>query len=327
MWDCLKESSLMRLKLEQAFMWMKLMSMSAAQLGKHWTTTTGNLNSEMSTREWHLTPSQLAPQEKGNVSLQMTWMHGWWNRDLMQCGTWDENRTAHDRSTTTRVAHPNLNLAANILFTWREERQQFPKTTWRQPRAPHHLWKWSGSSVALPCRCLVWRNNFWMSREHTQIAKCSEKMCASRDRRNLVWNRHNAFESRDAGMGRVKHDTVRDDFVTNDFSQGRTLRARHTTQRLWYSVHCDDYVGLEAEVGLEWCRQQVSKRFIKKLHGYLGPAALHEHEMRVLTRVLTWRSSEAGRAVHIWGSWRFKHHQNSTRRLWEREKKRHEKTS
>ena len=74
-------------------------------------------------------------------------------------------------------------------------------------------------------------------------------------------------------------------------------------------------------MALEWCRQQVSKRFIKKLHGYLGPAALHEHEMRVLTRVLTWRSSEAGRAVHIWGPWRFKHHQNSTRRLWEREKK------
>ena len=44
-------------------------SMSAAKLGKH-LTTTGNLNFEMSTREWHSNPSQLAPQEKENFSLQ-----------------------------------------------------------------------------------------------------------------------------------------------------------------------------------------------------------------------------------------------------------------
>ena len=31
----------------------------------------------------------------------------------------------------------------------------------------------------------------------------------------------------------------------------------------------------------------------------LGPAAHHKHEMRVLNRVLTWRSAEAGRAEMI----------------------------
>ena len=54
------------------------------------------------------------------------------------------------------------------------------------------------------------------------------------------------------------------------------------TTRLWYSVHGDDHVGLGAEVGLEWYRQQVSKRFIMKLRGDLGPAGHHKREMRIL---------------------------------------------
>ena len=36
-----------------------------------------------------------------------------------------------------------------------------------------------------------------------------------------------------------------------------------------------------------------------KLCGYLGPAAHHKREMRILNHVLTWRSSETGRAEKI----------------------------
>ena len=36
-----------------------------------------------------------------------------------------------------------------------------------------------------------------------------------------------------------------------------------------------------------------------KLRGYLGFAAHHEREVRVLNRVITWRSSEAGDALSV----------------------------
>ena len=64
-------------------------------------------------------------------------------------------------------------------------------------------------------------------------------------------------------------------------------------------MHGDDIVGLGAEVHLEWFRQQVSKKLIMKLGGYLGFAARAKREMRILNRVFTWRSSEAGRAEVI----------------------------
>ena len=46
---------------------------------------------------------------------------------------------------------------------------------------------------------------------------------------------------------------------------------RHKYRRLWYSVRGDDHVGVVAEVDLEWCRQQVSNRFIIKFRGNLEP--------------------------------------------------------
>ena len=50
---------------------------------------------------------------------------------------------------------------------------------------------------------------------------------------------------------------------------------------------------------LEWCRQQVSKRFTTKLRGCLGRVAHHQREMRALNRVPRWRSSEALSATMI----------------------------
>ena len=64
-------------------------------------------------------------------------------------------------------------------------------------------------------------------------------------------------------------------------------------------THSDANVRLGARVDHEWYRQEVIKRFIMTLRGNLGLAAHHSREMRILNRVLTWRSSEAGRAGRI----------------------------
>ena len=78
---------------------------------------------------------------------------------------------------------------------------------------------------------------------------------------------------------------------------------RHQTRRLSYSVHVDEFVGLGEEADLEWYRQQVRPRLVTKLRGCLGPAAHHKRETLKQNRVLTWRSSEAGRTEMItnWG--------------------------
>ena len=59
-------------------------------------------------------------------------------------------------------------------------------------------------------------------------------------------------------------NAVRDDFEVNDFSQGvySPCVDRHKTRRLRCIVRGGGYVGLGAQVDLEWFRQQVSKRFI-----------------------------------------------------------------
>ena len=94
---------------------------------------------------------------------------------------------------------------------------------------------------------------------------------------------------------------VREDFEVNNFAQGAFSLClyRHKTPWLSYFVHGDDCVGLEVEADVAWYRQQVSKRFIMKFRGYLGPAAHHKRGMRILNRVFTRTSSEAGRAEMI----------------------------
>ena len=97
----------------------------------------------------------------------------------------------------------------------------------------------------LPCRCLGWCCNAWMSREHTFTAKCSEITCTTKLRRNLVWTRHSACHSIDAGMGHVTQDNL----LQGAYSP---CVYRHQSRRLWYCVYSDDYVGLGAEVDIEW---------------------------------------------------------------------------
>ena len=64
---------------------------------------------------------------------------------------------------------------------------------------------------------------------------------------------------------------VRDDFEVHTFFTRNVVTVRPSRQdtTLWYSEHGDEYVGLGAEVDVEWHRQQASKRFIMKLRGYL----------------------------------------------------------
>ena len=151
-----------------------------------------------------------------------------------------------------------------------------------------------------------WCYNSWISREHTLAAKCSATTCTSMLRRSLAWTRHTACDQEMLAQdtGRRTHAfefAVRDDIEGNNFSQGAYPRCvyRNKRRRMWYCVHSDDYVRLGAQVDHEWYRQEVSKRFIMTLRANLGPGAHHSREMRILNRVLTWRSSEAGRAERI----------------------------
>ena len=43
------------------------------------------------------------------------------------------------------------------------------------------------------------------------------------------------------------------------------------------------------EHDLEWYRKEVSKRFIIKLRGYLGPNAHHKMEIRILNGACIWK--------------------------------------
>ena len=151
-----------------------------------------------------------------------------------------------------------------------------------------------------------WCYNSWISREHTLAAKCSATTCTSMLRRSLAWTRHTSCDSRDAGTGHVTQDTsLRVGSAKRYRSEQLLTRSglqcvyRNKRRRMWYCVHSDDYVRLGARVDHEWYRLEVIKRFIMTLRGNLGPAAHHSREMRILNRVLTWRSSEAGRAERI----------------------------
>ena len=55
-------------------------------------------------------------------------------------------------------------------------------------------------------------------------------------------------------------------------------------------VHGDDFVFTGVESDLEWARQQMEKSFLVKVIGRLGGDKQDVGELRVLDRVLSWRS-------------------------------------
>ena len=72
--------------------------------------------------------------------------------DLTQCDTWDEHRTEHDGSTTTKETHPNLNAASRLVG--KETRRTstiLQADVAATTSTAHHLRMWSGFSVVLPC--------------------------------------------------------------------------------------------------------------------------------------------------------------------------------
>ena len=185
------------------------------------------------------------------------------------------------------------------------ELHQFLMTTCRQPRVQHHLWKWSGFFCSLAMSMPGgWCYNSWISREHTLAAKCSATTCTSMLRRSLAWTRHTACDSRDAGTGHVTRDTKPSSWQCETISKGttshkeRTPRASTETRDDGCGTVCTVTTTCVWEHG--WTMRGTDRKFIKRfimtLRGNLGLAAHHSREMRILNRVLTWRSSEAGRA-------------------------------
>ena len=72
------------------------------------------------------------------------------------------------------------------------------------------------------------------------------------------------YGTRDAGQ--VYEFAVRDDFIANQFDQGRfsVCVYRHKTRALMYFVFGDDYVGIGCREDLEWYRSQLSLKFTVK---------------------------------------------------------------
>ena len=83
---------------------------------------------------------------------------------------------------------------------------------------------------------------------------------------------------------------VRDHFEECDFIQGiySPCVYRHKTKRMWFFVHCDDYVGLGLRNDLLGFLAQLKARFLVKNRGTLGPGPDDVRQTRISNRVLTW---------------------------------------
>ena len=57
--------------------------------------------------------------------------------------------------------------------------------------------------------------------------------------------------------------------------------------------HGDDFVCAGVESDLEWVRQQMDESLLVKVIGRLGDDRQDVRELRVLNRVLSWRSGES----------------------------------
>ena len=125
----------------------------------------------------------------------------------MQRDPWDERRAEQGGSTTIQVTHPNLNTAAGFLFRIHAELQQFPKTTWRQPRMQHHLRKFvrlfCSLAMSMPEVVLQFLD---VSRAppHCKVLRDNVYMGAPKER---GVDHYSACDSRD-GLGHVTQDTT-----------------------------------------------------------------------------------------------------------------------
>ena len=64
----------------------------------------------------------------------------------------------------------------------------------------------------------------------------------------------------------------------------------HEPRNIRLVVHGDDFTALGTDPGLNWFRQQMTNRFECKIRGRLGPEKGDDKEIRILHRILTWKS-------------------------------------
>ena len=55
-------------------------------------------------------------------------------------------------------------------------------------------------------------------------------------------------------------------------------------------VHGDDFTVLAFDKQLDWFRQEIAKKFDVKFRGKIGPADSDQKSMRILNRVIEWKS-------------------------------------
>ena len=65
---------------------------------------------------------------------------------------------------------------------------------------------------------------------------------------------------------------------------------RHSSRDLNCDVHGDDFLFADMESDLKWARQQMKKSFLVKVTGRIGGDKQDVRNVRVLDRVLSWKS-------------------------------------
>ena len=86
------------------------------------------------------------------------------------------------------------------------------------------------------------------------------------------------------------------DHAYTDFLESVGLISGTATPCVFYNperdiyvvVHGDDFTVLAAENHLNWCREQIAKRFEVKFRGRLGIEPKDDKSIRVLNRVIEW---------------------------------------
>jgi hypothetical protein len=152
------------------------------------------------------------------------------------------------------------------------------------PRGEQLVMQFLDISRAHP-HCKVLRDNVYI--EAPKEMNLPEGMCLLLKK---CW-----YGTRDAGQ--AFEFAVRDDFLENSFEQGLYTPCvyRHKEKLLMYFVHGDDYVGVGMRDDLDWYEKQLSKRFIVKNRGTLGPGESDVKQIRILNRVIEWHPASANK--------------------------------
>ena len=63
---------------------------------------------------------------------------------------------------------------------------------------------------------------------------------------------------------------------------------KHSTRRMWLTVHGDDLILLGSDADLDWFENKIKEEFEVKVRGRLGPGGEDLKAIRILNRIVEW---------------------------------------